>query len=139
MPPALQILQEARAAEASGETAETLAATVERLERAVRNELAAVEAMRAALGLVPQKPIDAERTARTLGVLTQTLQHLQRLRAGETLAANSANGVMTDYDDMPADIDEFREALAKRIESFMESRTDEDAFTPDPVAGAGEA
>jgi hypothetical protein len=103
---------------------DTLAATIEHAERVVRNELTTVEAMRTALGHVPQRPVDAVRTARTLAILTQTLQHLQRLRAGETL---QAKGAPTDYDDMPADIDEFREALARRIEAFMESRPDEDA------------
>ena len=39
-------------------------------------ELATIEAMRAALGTLPQKPPGAARTVRTLSMLTQTLQHL---------------------------------------------------------------
>ena len=48
-------------------------ATIERLEAAVLKELASVETMRASLGAEPRRPADAERTARTLSVLTETL------------------------------------------------------------------
>src|SRR5262245_54782833 len=54
--------------------------TVERLYRAVREELAAVESLRARLKSEPQGTQDAERTARTLSSLTETLQKLQRLK-----------------------------------------------------------
>jgi len=50
--------------------------TVERLYRAVREELAAVESLRARLKSEPQSTQDAERTARTLSSLTETLQKL---------------------------------------------------------------
>ena len=96
-------------------------AAIERLERAVLAELATVEAMRASLGPLPQRWTDAERTARTLSLLTQTLQHLQRLRAG------GARGVRSHHDnyddDMPEDIDAFRYELARRIDAFVASRT----------------
>ncbi len=62
----------------------------------------------------PQSRVAAERTARTLSTLTDTLQKLQRLQC-----AVPANG--SDYD-MPADIDEFRNELARRIDAFVESR-----------------
>jgi hypothetical protein len=84
-------------------------------------ELATVEAMRASLGPLPQRWTDAERTARTLGLLTQTLQHLQRLRAGRAGEARPHDD--DDDDDMPADIDEFRRDLARRIDAFVASRT----------------
>src|SRR5262249_13698333 len=51
-----------------------LPSTIERLNRAVLEELAAVETMRAQLIREPQSPVDAERTARTLSILTETLQ-----------------------------------------------------------------
>lgn len=91
---------------------------VDRLEQAVLKEIASVEAMRASLGSEPLRPMDAERTARALSVLTETLSKLRRLR----LAAAAPAG--PDYDDdMPADIDEFRRELARRIRVFVQSRT----------------
>jgi hypothetical protein len=92
---------------------------IERLERAVLAELATIEAMRAAFGTLPQSPRDAERTVRTLGLLSQTLQQLQRMRVA---APSSPFG--TDHDDdLPADIDAFRDELARRIDAFVASRT----------------
>jgi len=93
------------------------AAAIDRLEQAVLRELATVETMRASLGNEPLRPMDAERTARTLSVLTETLSKLRRLR----LAAAPQAG--PDHDDMPADIDEFRRDLARRIRAFVASRT----------------
>ena len=72
--------------------------------------------MRAQLRAGDCAPIDAERMARTLSTLTQTLQTLQRLNAGE-MARNA-----DDDDDMPRDIDEFRHELARRIDAFVASR-----------------
>ncbi len=91
----------------------------DRLERAVEKELAAVEIMRATLGPQPQPPADAERTARTLERLTDTLFKVRRLRVPEAHMTGS-----DDYDDMPGDIDEFRQTLARRIEAFVRNRTD---------------
>jgi hypothetical protein len=88
--------------------------TILRLRRAVLEELRAVEAMRAKL---KRNPVDAERTARTLSSLTETLQKLQRLQC--TLPETE----LKDDDDMPADIDEFRNELARRINAFVDSRT----------------
>ena len=92
--------------------------TITRLHHAVLEELAAVEAMRAKLKREPQSPADAERTARTLSSLTETLQKLQRLQ--RTLPETE----LKDDDDMPADIDEFRRELARRIRAFVESRAE---------------
>jgi hypothetical protein len=99
--------------------------TIERLERAVLAELATIEAMRAAMGTMPQKPVGAARTVRTLSMLTQTLQHLQRLRASAALAEKPIARNEYDDDDMPADIDEFRRDLARRIDAFVASRTEQ--------------
>jgi hypothetical protein len=90
--------------------------TIERIERLVQRELQAEEAVRAQLGPVPRPAADAERCARTLATLTQTLHALARLRSG--LPAESG---LSD-DDMPRDIDEFRRELARRIRVFVESR-----------------
>jgi len=78
-------------------------------------ELEAEEAARAALGTRPRPRYEAERCARTLSVLTQTLERLQRLHA------KSGGGKDGDDDPVPEDIDEFREALARRINAFVES------------------
>lgn len=94
-----------------------LADTIDRLQRAVLEELATVEAMRAQLSKLPRRPPDAERTARTLSTLTDALQKLQRLRCGVPFSE-------PDDDDMPEDIDEFRFELARRIEAFVASRTE---------------
>ena len=91
-------------------------AMVERLIRAVQEELDAVKTMRLQLKREPQSPQDSERTARTLSTLTDTLQKLQRLQCS-TLQTGSNN------DDKPADIDEFRRRLARRIDAFVASRT----------------
>ena len=92
-----------------------LADTVVRLNRAILEELAALESLRAQIRGVPQSAGDAERTARTISRLTETLQKLQRLQCNAP-----ENG--SDHD-MPADIDEFRRDLARRIDEFVSSRT----------------
>jgi hypothetical protein len=105
---------------------------IDRLERLVEKELDAEEAVRAQLGPLPRNPADAERTARTLSTLTQTLHALQRLRSG--------TGPDTDNDDdMPRDIDEFRRDLARRIDAFVASRTQRADAGGDPDSDAVEA
>jgi hypothetical protein len=91
-------------------------AMVERITSAVQEELDAVKTMRAQLKREPQNPQDAERTARTISTLTETLQKLQRMQC-------SALQTGSDNDDKPADIDEFRRRLARRIDAFVASRT----------------
>jgi hypothetical protein len=91
--------------------------TVARLYRAVMDELVAVETLRAQLKHEPKSPQDAERTARTLSSLTETLQKLQRLQCAVPQSGPHD-------DDIPADIDEFRTELARRIEAFVASRSD---------------
>lgn len=98
-------------------------------------EIEAEESARARLGGAQRKNT-AERSARTLATLTQTLHALARLRAG------SLPDQETHYDDdMPRDIDEFRRDLARRIDAFVASRTDaadvEENFGAAPVDEAG--
>jgi transposase-like protein len=97
----------------------SLATAIEHIEKLVQQELDAEEAVRTRLGRLPRPPADAERVARTLATLTQTLHAVQRLRCGMAGGANTGGD---DYDDMPEDIDEFRRNLARRIEAFIESR-----------------
>jgi hypothetical protein len=62
---------------------------------------------------------------------------LNRLKPMAQRAAEPDTG--TFYDDMPADLDAYREALARKIEAFMASRGDEaDAFELD-ADGSGDA
>ena len=93
------------------------AAAIDRIERLIEQELAAEEAGRAQLGLLPRAPGDAERCARTLAILTKTLHALGRLHGGAT-----EQGLHHD-DDIPADIDEFRRDLARRIDAFVAAET----------------
>jgi len=107
-----------------------LAGTVARLHRAILDELAVVETLHANLDGRPQDATGAARTARTLSSLTATLQKLQSL---QRTPANPG----PDHDDMPADIDEFRNELARRIDTFVASRTDQrnhDASVTPPLA-----
>lgn len=100
---------------------------IERVERLLESELTAAEAMRAQLHAWPCAPADAERMARTLATLTQTLHALQRLRGGP--AADTQRN-----DDIPTDINEFRRALARRIDALVASRTASRGPRPDSAA-----
>lgn len=97
---------------------EDVAVTADRLHRALLVELSTVEALRARMKTEPQSPLDAERTARTLSSLTATLQKLQRLHA----ATPGSNDHDSCYADAPADLDAFRDELARRIRAFVASR-----------------
>ncbi len=142
LPPAVRLRREAEkletAAEKALEPVENLQSampgvgdTVERLYRAVLAELAAVENLRAQLKREPQGTQDAERTARTLSSLTETLQKLQRLKC-------AVPNTGSQDDDLPADIDEFRDELARRIEAFVASRTEAEMLKTanSPLPGA---
>jgi hypothetical protein len=136
LPPPMRLLREATALLAARATTADVgpnqrsadqaappdqSAAIERVARLLERELAAEEAVRAQLGALPRPPADAERCARTLATLTQTLHALQRLRCGHALDPGA-----DDDDDMPRDLDEFRRELARRIEAFLQSRPDED-------------
>jgi hypothetical protein len=118
---------EAEALEGNG--AWSIRERIDALRNAVDEEIAAVRALRAKLKTVPHGTEAAGRTSRTLAELTATLERLHRLEIG----APQHNGQDT-YDDMPADLDAFREDLARQIEAFMESRPDEDDAEEDSAA-----
>jgi hypothetical protein len=115
---------------------EQIADTAEALHAAARKLLADVEASRAQLAGMPQSPIDQERTARTYANLTATLQKLAPLRCR---VAHSESHTDHDYDDMPADLDEFRRDLARRIDAFVASRMDPGAAGDDGSGSAAAA
>ncbi len=114
-PPAQENAEPAIAKELAGLS--HVPALVERITRAVEEELDAVKTMRVKLQREPQTPQDAERTARALSTLTETLQKLQRLQC-------SAFQTGSNDDDTPADIDEVRNELARRIDAFVASWTE---------------
>ncbi len=87
-----------------------------RLEAAVEKELRNVESLRGEFGRPEQRSIEAERIARTLATLTETLFKVRRLREPENISGSND-------DDLPGDADGFRRMLAHRIEVFVRSRT----------------
>jgi hypothetical protein len=95
-----------------------------------------VERLRAQLGTQVQSPSDVEKTARALESVMRTLKEVDRLRFVH--AAPAATGDDDNYDDLPRDLDEFRRALAQRIEAFVASRPDDDLLedTPEVVEQA---
>lgn len=77
----------------------------ERLEHLLTGEIAAVETLRRDAGATDVA--DAERVARTLERLADTLAKVRRLREPDPVADPD--------DDLPRDIDEFRRVLARRL------------------------
>lgn len=113
--PAMRLAAEADALAAAPEPPDP--AALDRIEQAVLKELETVETMRASLDKEPLRPIDAERTARTLSIHTETLAKLRRHRLAAAAPAGSDHD-----DDIPADLDAFRGELARRIRAFFAAR-----------------
>ena len=80
------------------------AALAPRLQSAVARVLPAIEATLAKLAASPQRPRELEQTARALGALMRTLRELNAL-----LAQQPARPACLRDDDMPEDIDAFRD------------------------------
>jgi hypothetical protein len=87
------------------------------MEAALEKELRNVESLRGEFARPEQRSIDAERIARTLATLTETLFKVRRLRGPGNISGSND-------DDLPADADGFRLALAHRIDVFVRSRID---------------
>jgi hypothetical protein len=97
------------------------AVAAELLETVAR-ELSAVSQMVRSLQ-ADERSAAAERAARTLASLARTFNEATRMRAAVSVEAPPAESPT--HDDMPpADPDAFREALARRIEAFVQSRID---------------
>jgi hypothetical protein len=78
-------------------------------------------------------PTERLAVARAINTLTDTFNKLQRMRA------NLPGSIHDDHAyDMPADLDAFRDDLARQIEAFMESRPDEDDAKDDSAAQTGD-
>lgn len=112
-------VQAAEAPPVSTDASTSDPATLDRLEQAVIKELATVEAMRKQFGAEPYESREAERVARTLSSLADTLGKLKRMRAGVPEQERPED----DYDDGPEDMDAFRIEMARRIHAFVESHT----------------
>ena len=95
------------------------ASLIDRIERLVEQELRGEERERAQLGPARRRGADAVRFARTIATLTQALQALKRLRGA------SEQGPCNEHD-LPADPDEARDELARRVEAFLASREAEE-------------
>ena len=103
-------------------TPEQVRAAIAELHAGATKELADFKAFRASLKGKPLGLLERERVARTYSNLTATLHRLQLMLSAAPAA--TINDSETQYDDMPADLDEFRDALARRIETFLASRPD---------------
>lgn len=111
-------------------TPQCRAALAERIQQAAEREIAAIEQVLTALDR--ERPDDAEQTVRTLASLSRMLREVAAFnQPGETIPPHE-----TDDDPVPRDIDEFREALAARIENFVAAGpgTEEGAV---PADGSG--
>ena len=103
-----------------------------RLELAVEQQLRKVETLHEDATLGGSRAAEAERIARTLAALTQTLFKVRQLRDPER-ALSAAD------DEMPADAELFRCELARRIEAFVGGRADGGVPVRDELADAGDA
>jgi hypothetical protein len=107
-----------------------LADTAEQLHCELLMLLAELRATRARMKRERYGKHDLRQTSQVIANLTATLRTLQPM-----LCPVAPAGAEDDHDDMPADIDEFRDALARRIAAFMESRPD-DGDAADAAAAA---
>jgi hypothetical protein len=122
---------EASAAAPADQTSpEAALSLARRLERAVETQLRKVENLREDTTLGGHRAVEAERIARTLAALTQTLFKVRQLRDPER-ALSAAD------DEMPADADGFRLELARRIETFVGGGTDRALPVPGEPAQPG--
>jgi hypothetical protein len=95
-----------------------------RLQSAVARVLPAIETVVARLAAEPLRPREMEQTARALGTLTRSLRELNALLSQHPLRGSAYD------DDLPEDIDAFRDALARRIRAFVASRRGEAGAEP---------
>lgn len=98
-----------------------------RMQQVVEREMDAVERVLDAIR--PDDQGEAERSARTLASVSRTLREIKALNSPEDeTPPNDA-----DDDSLPRDIDEFREALARRIEAFIDARQGSEGGTDDRI------
>ncbi len=101
-----------------GEAAAMRSANAVRIQQLVANSLNAVDRVLAKVG-----PVDeggAERSARTLAAVTRALQEMAAMTQPDDEAPPDA---VDDEDAIPRDIDEIREALARRIHALIDAES----------------
>jgi hypothetical protein len=89
-----------------------------RMQRIIDGELAVIERTLKVLG--PNSSAEADRTMRTLATVSRTVQEIIATAEGQTSKHEAHD------DPVPGDIDEFRIALAERIEAFVAKRRSAD-------------
>ena len=109
--------KEAVAPGSSRMSAAERAALADRLERQVEQQLAELERRQAIVGNEVSAQADADRAARIVGRLTETLHKVRHLRSPDMTPADGIPAC-----DIPKDIDEFRHRLARRMRDFVRSR-----------------
>ena len=108
------------------------AAVAARIQNAVESAIGAVE--RVLEKIDPADAAEAERDGRTLASVSRTLRELTVANQPPEASAPDE----TDDDPVPADIDEFRYELARRIRAFIEAREgDAGRVLPEPEADVG--
>jgi hypothetical protein len=104
-----------RAPQGDGESGEQDATqNIARFTQVVMAHLDEFEAMRRDGKLLPKHHLA---TARAISILTEAFNKLQRLRAAQPGQNHDDNS------DMPADLDEYRLELTRRIRQFLRSRS----------------
>ena len=108
-----------------------VAETAQQLHRELLALIAEVKATRQRMKREGYGKSDLQEASRMVISLSGALGKLKPMLPADPQAESDDA-----YDDTPADIDEFREALARKIEAFMESRPDEDG--PEETDAAGD-
>jgi hypothetical protein len=103
-----------------------------RVTRTVAREIEAIDDILARLEPGEARSSVAERAARTLASLARTLNEVRRMSPDNAPRAPAPESTETDqHDRMPRDMDEFRRALARRIDAFIAGQ-EEPAIPGDP-------
>lgn len=97
-----------------------VAGLADRLAAAAEHELRVLERKQALDGGEPPSAAEAAQTARLIAQLTDTLTKVRRLRAPDVPMAGRDDAA----DDDPADADEFRRLLARKMDDFIRARRD---------------
>jgi hypothetical protein len=111
-------------------------AIVPRLQGAVALVLPAIEAIIARLASGTLSSDGMEKAGRALGALTRTLRELNGLLAQHNAQPGGACPYCDGLPDGFDNIDDFRRELARRINAFVESRTNPDGTFDISVGGA---
>ena len=93
------------------------------VQRTIELELEAISQILQRMGgSTDARQARAERAARTLAILTRTLNEVKRMRVAAAKDVLPASARDSDDDRMPRDRDEFRQEVARRIDAFVASR-----------------